>query len=66
MYYVAKVKFESIDDQSGKIKKIKEEYLVSAESVSEVETKLNDKFGEGISEFSVSGVSESKIMGIIE
>lgn len=66
MYYVAKVKFESIDDQSGKIKKIKEEYLVSAESVSEVETKLNDKFGEGISEFSVFGVSESKIMGIIE
>ena len=66
MYYVAKVKFESIDDQSGKIKKITEQYLVSAENVSEVETKLNDKFGEGISEFSVSGVSESKIMGIIE
>mgnify|MGYP003638673081 CR=1 FL=1 len=66
MYYVAKVKFESIDDKSGKIKNIKEEYLVSAENVSEVESKLNTKFGEGISEFSVSGVSESKIMGIIE
>jgi hypothetical protein len=65
MYYVAKVKFESISD-NGKIQKIKEEYLVSAESVSEVETKLNDKFGEGISDFSVSGVSESKIMGIVE
>ena len=49
-----------------KIKNIKEEYLVSAENVSEVESKLNTKFGEGISEFSVSGVSESKIMGIID
>jgi len=65
MYYVAKVKFESISD-NGKIQKIKEEYLVSAESVSEVETKLNDKFGEGISDFSVSGASESKIMGVVE
>jgi len=66
MYYIAKVKFESINDNTGKIQKIKEEYLVEASSVSEVEEKLNDKFGEGMSEFSVFGVSESKILGVIE
>jgi len=66
MYYVAKVKFESINDSTGKIQKIREEYLVEARNVSEVEEKLNDKFGEGMSEFSVSGVSESKILGVIE
>lgn len=66
MYYVAKVKFESINDATGKIQKIKEEYLVSASSVSEVEKKLTSKFGEGMSEFSVFGVSESKILGVIE
>lgn len=49
MYYIAKVKFESINDNTGKIQKIKEEYLVEASSVSEVEEKLNDKFGEGMS-----------------
>ena len=66
MYYIAKVKFESINDNTGKIQKIKEEYLVEASSVSEVEEKLNDKFGEGMSEFSVLGVSESKILGVVE
>jgi hypothetical protein len=66
MYYIAKVKFESINDNTGKIQKIKEEYLVEASSVSEVEEKLNDKFGEGMSEFSVFGVSESKILGVVE
>jgi hypothetical protein len=66
MYYIAKVKFESINDNTGKVQKIKEEYLVEASSVSEVEEKLNDKFGEGMSEFSVFGVSESKILGVVE
>jgi len=66
MYYVAKVKFESVNDNTGKIQKIKEEYLVSASSVSEVEEKLNTRFGEGMSEFSVFGVTESKILGVIE
>ncbi len=66
MYYIAKVKFESVNDNTGKIQKIKEEYLVEASSVSEVEEKLNDKFGEGMSEFSVFGVTESKILGVIE
>jgi len=66
MYYIAKVKFESINDSTGKIQKIKEEYLVEASSVSEVEEKLTDKFGEGMSEFSVFGVTESKILGVIE
>jgi hypothetical protein len=66
MYWVAKVKFESINDNNGKVQTTKEEYLVSAESVTEVEEKLNTKFGEGMSEFSVSSVSESKIMGIVD
>lgn len=66
MYYVAKVKFESINDSTGKIQKIKEEYLVEAANVSQVEEKLVDRFGEGMSEFSVFGVTESKILGVIE
>ena len=37
-----------------------------SKNATEVEEKLNSKFGEGMSEFSVSGVSESKIMGIVE
>ncbi len=66
MYYVAKVNFESINDDNGRIRNIKEEYLVEAHSVTDVENKLKDKFGEGMSEFSVKSVTESKILGVIE
>ena len=65
MYYVAKVKFETVNDQNGRLQIIKEEYLVSAENVAEVAIKLNDKFGTGMSDFSLSAVVESKIMEVI-
>jgi len=66
MYYLAKIKFEAVNDQSGKLQTIKEEYLVSAESVSEVAIKLNEKFGSGMSDFSVSAITESKIMEVVQ
>ena len=36
MYYLAKLRFESEDD-NGKIKKVREQYLVEANSVGEAE-----------------------------
>jgi len=66
MYYIGKVNFESIDDKTGRIKNLKEEYLVEGSSVSDVEQKLIEKFGEGMSEFSVKEVKESRILGVIE
>jgi hypothetical protein len=65
MYYLAKIKFETVNDQNGKLQTIKEEYLVEAENVVEVAAKLNENFGKGMSDFSVSAVVESKIMGIV-
>ena len=62
MYYIAKVKFETVDDNTGKIKKVYEQYLVDAESVAEVEEILNDRFQDSISESAVSSVNESKIL----
>jgi hypothetical protein len=64
MYYIAKVKFENIDE-SGKIKKMYEQYLVEALSVSDAEEKLINRFKESISEFGVVSVVESKILGVI-
>ena len=66
MYYIGKVNFETIDDQTGRTKNIKEEYLVEGTSVSDVEEKLITKFGEGLSEFSVKEVKQSRIMGVID
>ena len=65
MYYIANVKFETIDDRSGRIKTIKEQYLVDAIDISDAEHKLKEKFKDSIADFAVSSVTESKIMGII-
>ena len=65
MYYIAKVKFETVDDNTGKIKKVYEQYLVDAESVADVEEILNDRFQDSISESAVSSVNESKILGLV-
>ena len=65
-YYMTRVQFESVNDQTGKIQKIKENYLVEATSVTHADEMLKEKLGEGMSEFSVIKVDESNIMGIIK
>lgn len=64
MYYLAKLRFESEDD-NGKTKKIREQYLVEASSVGEAEKILLDRFGEGISPCQLESIQESKILGLI-
>ncbi len=66
MYYIAKVKFETVDDQTGRPKKIYEQYLVDAMSISAAEELLKERFKDSIAEFSVVSIQESKIMGIIK
>lgn len=65
MYYLAKLRFESEDD-NGKIKKVREQYLVEANSVGEAEEKLLSRFGDGVSPCQLEAVHESKILGLIE
>jgi hypothetical protein len=65
-YYLGKVKFETVDDNTGRIRNTKEQYLVEAMTISDAEDKLNDKFKDSMAEFSVISVAESPIMGIIK
>lgn len=65
-YYMARVQFETVNDQNGRIQKTKENYLVEALSVSDVEDKMNEKFQDTMSDFSVIKVDESNIMGIVK
>jgi len=44
MYYIANVKFETVDERSGRLKTIKEQYLVDAIDISDAEQKLKEKF----------------------
>lgn len=65
-YFVAKIMYNMPDEESGKIKKIREEKLVKGYSVTDVEAKVTKKY-EGFSqEWRITSVSESKIDEVIE
>lgn len=65
-YYLGKVQFETIDDDNGRVKKTKEQYLVEAIDISDAESKLKEMFKDSMAEFSVISVSESPIMGVVK
>ena len=65
-YFVAKIQYDIPDDNTGKIKKIREEKLVNGYSVTDVEAKVTKKY-EGFShEWRITAVSESKIDEVIQ
>jgi hypothetical protein len=68
-YYVVKVKVNH-EDAKGRIKKLTEQYMVYAVSVTDAEAKIvseliTTEFGLG-TEFEVSSVIETKIIKVIE
>lgn len=65
-YFVAKVTYDLLDDNSGKIKKIREEKLVKGYSVTDVEAKVTDKYKGFSQEWRITSVSESKIDEVID
>ena len=65
MYYLVKIRFE-VDQENGKIKKIREQHLIHAESVGAAEKSALSRFGGGISPCYIESVQESKIMSVIE
>ena len=65
MYFLAKLRFETVDD-NGKTKKIREQFLVEALSVEDAANKVTERFGDGISPAHVESVQESKILGLLQ
>lgn len=66
MYYLVKIKFQTIDERTGRPKTMYEFYLVEAIDISDAENKAKERFKDSIACFSVSSVQESKIMGVIK
>lgn len=60
-YFVAKIQYDLIDENSGKIKKVREEKLVKGYSVTDVEAKVTEKFKGFQHDWRITAVSESKI-----
>jgi hypothetical protein len=65
-YFVAKITYDLPDDNSGKIKKIREEKLVRGFSVTDVEAKITKVYESFSYDWRITSVSESKIDEVIE
>lgn len=65
-YFVAKIQYDLPDENSGKIKKIREEKLVKGYSVTDVEAKVTKRYKDFTYDWRITSVSESKIDEVIE
>ena len=65
-YFVAKIQYDLPDENTGKIKKIREEKLVKGFSVTDVEAKVTKRYETFSQEGRITAVSESKIDEVIE
>jgi len=64
-YFVAKVVYEFPDENSGRLKKVREEKLVRGFSVTDVEAKVTEKYTGFQYDWRIFSVSESKIDEVI-
>ena len=65
-YFVAKVVYELPDENSGRLKKIREEKLVKGYSVTDVEAMVTEKLQGFQQDWRIFSVGESKIDEVIE
>jgi len=65
-FFVAKVTYDLPDENTGKVKKIREEKLVRGYSVTDVEAKVTKKYEGFQHDWRITSVSESKIDEVID
>ena len=65
-YFVAKIQYDLPDENSGKIKKVREEKLVKGYNVTDVEAKVTKAYESFSYDWRITSVSESKIDEVFE
>jgi len=65
-YFVAKITTDMIDDNTGKIKKMREEKLVKGFSPTDVEAKVSKVYETYTLNWRITAIVESKIDEVIE
>ena len=65
-YFVAKVVYELPDENSGRLKKMREERLVKGYSPTDVEAKVTEKYTGFQHDWRITAIVESKIDEVIE
>jgi hypothetical protein len=65
-YFIAKITLDSVDTETGKLKKLREEKLVSGYNPTDVEAKVTKIFENYSMEWRITAIVESKINEVIE
>ena len=65
-YFVAKVTTDMVDENTGKVKKMKEEKLVKGYNPTDVEAKVTKVYESYTMEWRITAIVESKIDEVIE
>jgi hypothetical protein len=65
-WYTVTVQFVIEDEQTGKVKKVKEIYLVKAASITDAETQVAKDLDGTMSDYRILTVTESKIVRVIK
>jgi hypothetical protein len=65
-YFIAKITLDSVDTETGKLKKLREEKLVSGYNPTDVEAKVTKVFESYSMEWRITAIVESKIDEVIE
>ena len=64
-YFVAKIQYDLPDENTGKIKKIREEKLVKGYNVTDVEAKVTKVYEHYTMDWRITSITESKIDEVI-
>ena len=65
-YFISRITTDVVDNETGKVKKMKEEKLVKGYSPTDVEAKVTEKYQGFTHEWRITSVSESKIDEVID
>ena len=65
-FFVAKIVYDLPDENSGRVKKIREEKLVRGFNVTDVEAKVTSRYTGFPHDWRITAVSESKIDEVVE
>jgi len=65
-YFVAKISLDLVDNESGKVRKTKEEKLVLGYTPTDVEAKVTKIFENYSMDWRITAITESKIDEVIE
>lgn len=65
-YFLVRVEFESINENTGKPKKIKSQFLVDAQSCTEAESRMSEYLSSSALEYEIVSATKSPIEDVVE